>query len=152
MLPSGVEVVQGQVNRTPSPAGPDYVVMQAVLAPRLSTNLTSYSDLSSGSTITIEQPTENTVQLDVHGPNAADNATIISALFRSGYACDFFTAQNVDIQPLYAEQPRQMQFITGEGQYEPRWIVDVVMQSNPSISFTQGFADELAIHTINPVI
>jgi len=44
ILPPGVEVVEGQDNRVPEPAAPDYVVMTAIRKPRLATNVDAYAD------------------------------------------------------------------------------------------------------------
>jgi hypothetical protein len=44
VLPSGVDVEQGQVNRVPSSAGPNYVIMSPLRRRRLGTNETSYAD------------------------------------------------------------------------------------------------------------
>lgn len=45
ILPSGVEVLETQVNRVPEPAGTNYVMMTPLLRPRLSTNVDSYADI-----------------------------------------------------------------------------------------------------------
>lgn len=44
VLPPGVEVVRGQVNRVPEPQGSDFVVMTPLFQERLETNETSYGD------------------------------------------------------------------------------------------------------------
>jgi len=44
VLPPGVDVEQGQVNRVPSSAGPNYVIMSPLRRRRLGTNETSYVD------------------------------------------------------------------------------------------------------------
>lgn len=156
VLPSGVEVRQGWVNRVPEPAGSDFVVMWEIRRERLETNYDTYGDcaftgvINNGTTLTISdlqfgtvgigntlfgsdvavgttivsqlggtsggvgayllsqssgtvgsalmacgvlfamQPTEVTVQLDVHGPNSSDNAQIITTLFRDDYAVEQF--------------------------------------------------------------
>lgn len=44
VLPSGVDVVQGQPNRVPEPAGTSYVVMAPPRYERIETNVASYAD------------------------------------------------------------------------------------------------------------
>lgn len=44
VVPSGVEVIRGEVNRVPEPAGADYIIMWPLDRPRLSTNVVSYFD------------------------------------------------------------------------------------------------------------
>jgi hypothetical protein len=53
VLPAGVEVVRGQSNRVPEPAGDNYLVLWPILQARLSTNVVTYFDDPSGQRITI---------------------------------------------------------------------------------------------------
>lgn len=203
VLPAGVEVIRGQVNRTAPPKGA-FVVMTPLTRRRLSTNVDEFNDASlvgsiasgvlivtnvmfgqvrvsaplyaegvaDGTIITAANPdgtfavqpaqtvtsrqmfagvaeymqaTEVTFQLDVHGKDSADNAQIISTLFRDEYACASFSASGYDVQPLYTSEPRQMPFITGESQYEDRWSIDVVLQANPVVTAPQQFAGALSV-------
>ncbi len=79
------------------------------------------------------QEMEVTVQLDVHGPNSADNASVISTLFRDTYATAFFALTSSEIAPLHADDPRQIPFWNGEQQVETRWVVDAKLQANVSM-------------------
>lgn len=95
------------------------------------------------------QPTELTVQLDIHGPNSADNAQVISTLWRDGYAFDFMqAATDTDAAPLYMNDPRQTPFLNGEQQTEWRWVAEAVMQVNPVVETPQQFADMLSVSGI----
>jgi hypothetical protein len=91
----------------------------------------------------IRQEIEATIQLDVHGPNSANNATIIGTLWRNQFAVDSFAASGIDGAPLYHSAPRQLAFDNGEMQYEERWVIDLVMQINPVVGVGQQFADQL---------
>lgn len=93
---------------------------------------------------------EFVVQCDVHGPSSADNATILSTLFRDQYAVSAFIDAGYAISPLFTDDPRQAPFINAEQQFEERWIVDVHMQVNITIVVTQQFAVELHISTLTP--
>jgi hypothetical protein len=60
LLPDGVEVVKGQTNRVPPPAGSNYVVMTPTLRERLSTNVDEFVDTRmigsiAGDTLTITE-------------------------------------------------------------------------------------------------
>jgi hypothetical protein len=99
-------------------------------------------------TLTAIQYTDMAIQCDVHGPNSGDNAQIISTLMRDWYGVNAFEEQGFDIQPLYADDPRQIPFINAEQQYEERWSVDVRLQINPIVTVTQQFADALVASTI----
>ena len=103
-----------------------------------SQTLTS-SNLSAG-TATYQMSTKATFQLDVHGPNSGDNVQIISTMFHDDYADNYFANTGVDVEPLYASDPRQMPFINAEQQYEERWVIDLVIETFPIIVFPQQFA------------
>lgn len=96
----------------------------------------------------ILQPTRMTVQLDVHGPNSADNAQTVSTLFRDAYATTFFDGSGVS--PFYADDPKQMPFENDQSQVEERWTLDAVMQSNSTITnLPQQFADQLQASVVD---
>ena len=87
-------------------------------------------------TLTYQQYTQVVWQIDVHGPNSGDNAQIITTLRRDQYACSIFEAAGLDMDPLFASEPRQTPFIDGEQQYENRWSIDLTMEVNPIVSST----------------
>lgn len=110
------------------------------------------------------QPTEWTIQLDIHGPNSADNAVIVSTLFRDDFGIQNFSPQitpppgwgNIPIggtlsvpyiafAPLYADDPVQRPFINAENQYETRWVLDACIQANQIVVAPQMFAGSLAV-------
>lgn len=94
-------------------------------------------------------PTKIGFQVDVHGPNAADNAQTISALFHDDYAFQQFKTSGFgDVSPLYTDEPKQVPFITGEQQYELRWMVMAYVEANQVIVPPQDFMDQLAVITI----
>lgn len=104
--------------------------------------------LSSGQELFL-QPTKVVIQLDVHGPNSADNAQTISTLFRDDYAFQFFKTSGFDVAPLYADDPKQMPFVSGEQQVENRWVIDAAIQANQVVRAPQQFADQLHANPIN---
>ena len=147
IAPSGVEVIKAQDNRVSEPAALDFITMTPLRQQRLSTNRRS-GELPVGTDqITILNPIDFQVQLDVHGPNSADNVDAIASLFRDGYSCDSFAASGFDIQPLYADDPLQAPFVNDQQQYENRWVTTLHMQVNPLLTVTQQFAGQLAIKT-----
>lgn len=109
-----------------------------------SQTIASGSVLSCGAT-TYLQPTQVTVQLDVHGPNSSDNAQIISTLFRDDYAVEFFQASGFDVTPFYADDPKQIAFQNAEQQWETRWVMDAVMQANQIVTVGQQYADNVVV-------
>lgn len=91
---------------------------------------------------------EWTVQLDLHGPNATNNAVIVEGMFRSAYGTSAFSASGYDIQPLYCDEGRQQAWIGGEQQFEDNWTLDLRMQINPVLRAAQDFASTLALNII----
>lgn len=94
------------------------------------------------------QTTQVTIQVDIHGPNSADNAQIISTLLRDSYGVALFNQYSPvqkGIEPLYCNDPRQMPFMDSNQQSEERWVVEVVMQCNPIVSVPQDYAGALAV-------
>jgi hypothetical protein len=210
VLPEGMPVVLGQVNRVPEPLEGNYAVFWPMTRDRISWNIDTYADMAftasiSGATMTVTavpaagpkilgggiyvfgvdvlaktrvvaqtggdpggvgtytvdktqsvvqqgmaagkvsltQPTRLTVQVDVHGDAASDNAQIISTAFQDQVAQDYFDPATTNVAPLYCDSPRQMPFINGENQYEDRYIVDLHLSVDQTVVFSQQFADTL---------
>lgn len=141
---TAVEVVRGQVNRVPMPQG-DCVVMSPGSSAALSTPTTSYTSTAK----TVKQSKQWTVQIDCYGAGANDRAQVISMLLRDSYACEQFAVSGLEIQPLYAGEPKQLPLISGEQQYIERWTFDAVLQYNPRVSLPQDSATQLAIDVVN---
>jgi hypothetical protein len=98
------------------------------------------------------QPTEVTYQVDVHGPNSANNAQMISTLFRDSYAVGNFVATGLSMMPLYADEPKQIPFLNAEQQYETRWVVEAAIQVNQTVSnVPQEFMDHIFVEPIDVV-
>lgn len=151
VLPTGTDVVTAQDNRVPAPTATNYAVMTPILRSRLATNLTGYTDgfLTSGpQTRADTQATLVTIQVDTFGPLSADNAQLITTLFRSDWGVDQFSTYGFDVTPLYTSEPRQMKFTNESSQVEQRWTTDVVCQCNPIVTVPQDFADQLAVGVI----
>ena len=147
-LASNVPVVHGQDNRVAEPLEDDWVELVSALHTRLATNSTTYVDPAVGMTVgpfpagtkQVLQQTQLDIRIDVHGTNSAENANIISTLFRDSDACDFFASINPAVQPLYTSEPRQTPFVNEAQQYEDRWTVDVSVQANITTILPQLFA------------
>jgi hypothetical protein len=108
----------------------------------------STKTMSAGAT-DIEQATEAVMQIDVHGPNSADNAQTISTLFRDDYAVQQLAAAAIAISPLYADDPKQMPFMNAANQFEDRWVVEAHLQINPVVTTPQEYADAALIDVVS---
>jgi hypothetical protein len=140
-------VVAGQDNRVPEPIEDNYIVFWPLRMPRLAT--TSEAQASAGLAATYMTPSQCTIQLDVHGSSALDNASIVQTMFRSSYAVDFFAGLGDTIAPLYADDPRNMPFISGEQQYEDRYILEANLQVNQTIITPAQSAQTLVLDIID---
>lgn len=148
VLPAGVEVIQGQVNRVPEPTSPDFVMMIPTNRTRLSANVDTWDTVMPPVQMAAAHPTQLSVQLDIHGPNGSDNAQIITTLWRDSYACD--AIDPAVFQPLFATDGRQAPFINGENQYENRWTLELALQANPIVSTPAPFADSVRVTIEGP--
>lgn len=139
-------IVKGLGNRTATPDGP-FVVMTAILNHRLRTNQDTWDETTEDPTlIEREQGVQITMQLDVYGPDSFDWASIVTTLWRDDYGCQ---ALSPNCQPLYSDDPRQVQLVDGEQQYEQRWLISAYLQYNPIVSTAQDFAAELTATLID---
>lgn len=111
----------------------------------VSQTLASTTLLAGGTEIL--QPTEGVTQIDVHGPNSADNAQAISTLFRDDFAVQQLAATG--LSPFFADDPRQVPFVNAASQYEDRWVLEAHFQIDPSVVVAQQFATALAISLYN---
>jgi hypothetical protein len=138
-------VQQSQQNREAMPQG-DFILMTGLGAPGLSTDKTTFvPGTSNPGNETHTRSTQWNVQLDFYGPDAADMAALIATSFKTDYAATALAAAAIEIQPLYANDPRQMTIVNAENQYEPRWIVELALQYNPVVTLPQDFAIGLTV-------
>lgn len=211
---SGVEVVQGQVNRVPQPANQNHVVMWELRRSRLATNRTVDEDCSfeasiAGAAMTVTEVLQGTirvgavvfgqdvpagaqvveqtsgsvggtgvyllsasgtvglstlsagqvtitgnfsvaVQMDIHGPNCAMNAAIVSALLRDPRGILLFEESGQDVVPLHADEARQLPFMDGEKQFESRYVIEALLQVNEVVTgLSQEYASSLELEVIS---
>jgi len=155
ILPDGYEIAQAQQNRVPPPVGAHYLIMTPLRTSRLMTNIEDDppADIIPPETgplpYGIEAAYEWVVQLDFYGDESADAAQAVSMALRDASACTAFDASGYAIQPLYADEPRQMPFSDESQQYEERWSLEAHLQFNPVLATGQDYADTLRVDLIN---
>ena len=145
-LPADVSVIKGQDNRVAPPKGLDYAVMTYLGQTRLSTDQVEYRDpYPAPGSYLFKQPIEARVQVDLHGPRAADHVVIITTLFRSAYGCEVLRRSGV--QPLSTSEPTQLAFINEASQFEDRWSVDLMLQITQTVTVpvVDGYAAAIII-------
>lgn len=145
IVPTNTQVIKGQVNRTAPPKG-DYVVMTPIHRVRMATNTTEWDMQNSNPTTqNIYTPVQLTVQIDVHGDDAADTAGIISGLIRDTYCVQFMEDNDYALHPVDADDASQMPFINAQNQYEDRWVLRATLQTVSLIVTPAIFAESIAI-------
>ena len=140
----GVDMVVGTtiVSQTSGPPGGIgvYKVSKSQVFP---------SGLIAAGVANLTQATQTVLQIDVHGPNGADNATIVTTAFRDEIAADFFASMSAAISPLYADDPKQLPFQNAEQQWEDRWIVEAHIEVDYTVTFPQQFFRNVIANLIN---
>lgn len=97
----------------------------------------------------LTQAFDYTVQIDVHGPNAINNANTITTLFRDERGVELFQGSGFPVEPLYADDPLQIPFQNAEQQWETRQVITAHMQVNFTVTLPQQFADQVVVDLIN---
>lgn len=148
-MPQAVEVMIGQANRVPEPTADNFVIIWATLRRRLGTTLVAWDESQGGNpaTQTNTEALRLDMQFDFHGANSTDNAQVFATLFRSDYACQFFTP--FGLTPNYCSDGNQAPFINGEQQYEDRWTLTATFDANIAVQTPQQFADTVAVETVS---
>lgn len=107
----------------------------------------SQRNLAAG-VVNLRQSTRLGVQIDVHGPQSANNAQILSTILRDELAVDLLAESGFDVTPLYADSPRQLPYLNDQHQVENRWIVETSLEVNPTVIWPQQFASSLRVGLI----
>lgn len=145
-------VLRAPFNRAATPKVLPYATMTTVLKEQLEFPHFTVSDpIVQPQTLASTMPTEFRVQLDFYGDSTAgDAAQIVFSAFQDPSAFDFFAAQTTQgVYPLYVDSLMQAPMVTGEDSYEMRWMMQVNLQYNPSISTTVQTASTLAVDVVN---
>jgi hypothetical protein len=117
----------------------------------ISQNLAS-GTLSAGQ-MTLLQDSEWVIQCDFHAADntAGDFAKTVSTALRDNFGVSFFAALTAPLNavvPLYADDPVQTPFISGEEQFEWRFTLDVHLEVAQVLSVPQTYADAVSVELI----
>lgn len=144
LLPNGTEIVRGMANNVPAPKLPGFVQITEVGQPQYTTTRTKLD----GVDMNYLMPRYLNLQLDFYGVDAGEWAGIAVTMFRSKYATENFPD---GIEPLYCSDAMQAPLITGEKQFETRWICTLSLQYNSAITVPQESFIEVGDSSVNPV-
>lgn len=148
------QILKGNQNQTATPLG-TYAVIQPGIKIRQDQGDRDYDPVALLQNVT--RHTQYAYQVDCYGPSAPDWADIIAIAWRSLWACDQLNGQGANapttkaaIQPLYADEPQQLNIVNGEQQYEQRYMVKLYLQANQVVGLPQDFFSTPPGVTIKP--
>lgn len=133
-LVGGATIFRSEENRVAMPTSPcvkiTEILQQDLETPSLSND--SINQLSG-----IKGPKRIDLQLDFYGENAGDLCAAVKTAYRTTWATEQFSD---GIKPLYCSDGTQAPLVTGEEQYERRWVVTATLQYNPVLIVPQQSA------------
>ena len=147
LFPNGYEIIRAAANRVPPPQGASFAVMTPRQRQPLGCPVVLYQDGSPGQRIE-SLAVSQTVQLDLHGPQSADQAQLVAATFLT--PATFAAFKGSAVAPLDLLSVRSEPFLDGEKQQEQCWILDLALQINQTLTTGQDFAAALAV-TLVPI-
>ena len=134
----------GFQNRVPLPKEKNYCIVTVYNLNRLGTPIEKYD--SNAESYYITQHFQANVQIDFYGDAARENASIIVTTSRTLVGANYL--KSYQIQPLYCEDARRMVNVTGERQYEDRYMVDFNIEFDGVVSVQQDGFNEAKINLI----
>lgn len=142
-------VVQGYQNRVALPNGAFLELTSLLVKPLSMTDSPRSNWVPGSSNPGLEGNTRSNewvCQIDCFGQGASEMANLVALLVRTSFACTAFgNLSPAPLAPLYATEPKQLQFINDSAQYEPRWLFEFHAQYNPVVQTALDFADTLEV-------
>lgn len=143
MFPAaGSQIIQAFQNNNPLPE--NAIVMQALFERNLDETSTYYEPALEQAHA--QSSVDVRLQLSFYGADAEKRSRTVYTLWKSPYTTSRMTA----CQPLYATGRDRRPYINDSNQYEDRWIVDLSLQYNPSVTYAQDFAEDVNFDIISP--
>jgi hypothetical protein len=140
-----VQIVRAQVNRVAMPVG-SFVELTEISSTDLEVPRYWYDNTNQQRNII--GPKRLAIQADFYGASAGDWCAAVKTAWKTPYAVAQFP---VGIAPLYCDDGHEAPLITGEEQYERRWILGMFLQYNPIVIVPQQSADELKMNILEDV-
>lgn len=129
-VPPG-NIVRGQSNGVPAPLPPSIVITEIGSSQYTTTRTLLDPDAGLES---YKMPKVLMLQLDFYGAQGGDMADTAVTMLRSLYACEKFPD---GVEPLHCDDATQAPLITGEKQYEARWVTTLRVQYNADVQVAQ---------------
>jgi hypothetical protein len=139
------QIIRAQVNRVAPPIG-SFVELTEILQTDLEYARNWYD--STYQQRKIIGPKRIMIQVDFYGSQSGDWCSVIKTAFRTAYAASQFPA---GMAPLYTDEGHEAPLMTGEQQYERRWVLTCSLQFNPIVIVPQQSADVLKMNILEDV-
>ena len=139
------QIVRGQVNRVAPPIG-SFVELTEILQCDLEYPSSWYDYTNQWRNII--GPKRIVVQVDFYGSQSGDWCSSIKTVFRSAYGASQFPA---GMSPLYTDDGHEAPLMTGEQQYERRWVLTCSLQFTPIVMVPTQSADVLKMNIVKDV-
>ena len=141
----GCQIIRTQENRVPMPLD-QFVAINEILTVDLSTPVKTNS--ISGSSAQIKLSKRSDLQIDFYGKYSGDQARAFSTVFKTEHMALMLPDW---IKPLYAADAVNAPLISGEQQYEQRWILTISMQFNSVINVPMESASTIGINIFEDI-
>lgn len=89
----------------------------------------------------IQTSRQQMMQLDFYGDDAYNKSMKLSLLWRSTYTTNALT----NLQPLFANNPRALEYVNEQDQYEKRFLLEIALQYNPYYAYAEQSTTSAAI-------
>ena|SRR5690554_1483459 len=131
-----MQIIQSTQNNQPLPE--NAIVMQVLFDSNMDESVTTYNPPNEAM---VQNSVEVRVQLDFYGPMAESRSRIVANLWKNYYGTD-----NMEVcKPLYVQSRQRHPYINDSNQYEDRFILDLGLQYNPTVTHAQDFAEYASV-------
>lgn len=139
------QIIRGQVNRVAPPVG-SFVELTEILQCDLEYPRNWYDNTNQQRNMI--GPKRIVIQADFYGMQSGDWCSTVKTAFRTDYGVSQFPA---GIAPLYTDDGHEAPLMTGEQQYERRWVLTLSLQMNPIVVVPTQSADTLSMNLTEDV-
>lgn len=144
LIDPDADVNTAQVDRVPMPKN-GFVLMDIIGMKPLATNSHSYGRNNGNGQEGIKTPMECRIQVDFFGNDSARKSRRFVQVFNDAYGYENMPSW---IKPLYATEQRQIVFPTGEKNYLERWMTEVFLQFNPTVTLPVPVIEDIPVSVI----
>jgi len=139
------QVIRAQVNRVAMPSG-SFVELTEIASCDLEYPRSYYDSVNFQHDII--GPKRIMIQADFYGEQSGDWCAAVKTVWRTPYAVSQFPA---GMSPLYCDDGHESPLITGEEQYDRRWVLTCSLQYNPIVPVPLQSANALSINILDDV-